>query len=75
MIEKTWEDAGIATPEARLQAYGQADHVRLYGRDIFARLASCGLVSKVQSHDEILADVDDSNAGVNRREPFFVFGK
>lgn len=75
VLESTWEDPGIKTPEARLQAYGQVDHVRLYGRDIFERLASCGLVPRVQSHDEVLPEIDPADAGVNRQEPFFVFGK
>jgi len=75
VLQHTWEDGGIASPEARLQAYGQADHVRLYGRDIFERLAACGFVSKVQWHEEVLADVTPADAGVNGREPFFVFSK
>jgi SAM-dependent methyltransferase len=73
VLHETWEDPGITTPEARLQAYGQADHVRLYGRDIFERFASCGLTSRVQTHDEILPDVSPGEAGVNAREPFFLF--
>jgi SAM-dependent methyltransferase len=73
MLSKTWEDPGITSPEARLQAFGQADHVRLYGRDIFERLASCGFIARVQTHAELLADVDPDEAGVNAREPFMLF--
>ena len=73
VLEKTWEDPGIVTLDARLQAYGQNDHVRLYGRDIFQRLASCGLIPRVQSHDEVLPEVNAGQIGVNKREPFFVF--
>jgi predicted SAM-dependent methyltransferase len=72
-LHGTWQDAGIADGEARLQAYGQADHVRLYGRDIFDRFASVGFVSRVQEHAELLATVDPRRYGVNPNEPFMLF--
>lgn len=75
LLETTWEDPGLSSPEARLQAYGQADHVRLFGRDIFARITSQGLVSRVQTHGEVMGDVAASQAGVNVREPLFLFQK
>ena len=38
----TYEDADIVSPEARRRAFGQADHVRMYGDDIADRLRECG---------------------------------
>jgi SAM-dependent methyltransferase len=38
----TYEDPSIATPAARLAAFDQADHVRIYGRDFSERLHSAG---------------------------------
>jgi SAM-dependent methyltransferase len=38
----TLEDPAIDSPEARLAAYWQADHVRLYGRDFPDRLSAAG---------------------------------
>lgn len=75
VLQATWCDPGITSPEARLQAYGQEDHVRLFGRDIFDRFESCGLVSHVAGHAEILPDIDAKRYGVNVREPFFLFQK
>jgi SAM-dependent methyltransferase len=69
----TWQDSGIDTEYARRIAYGQEDHVRLFGRDIFARLASAGLESLVVDHEALLSDVDATRYGVNAREPFFLF--
>ena len=40
--EHTLEDASVDTPEGRLDQFGQADHVRLYGLDYGDRLASVG---------------------------------
>lgn len=75
MLQETWCDPGIVSPNARLQAYGQEDHVRLFGKDIFECFESCGFVSHVVKHDEVLSDLDSRRYGVNKREPFFLFEK
>ena len=72
-LHVTWRDAGIATDAARLQAYGQEDHVRLYGRDIFERFASAGLHPRVQTHADLLPGRDARLHGVNDAEPLFLF--
>jgi SAM-dependent methyltransferase len=38
----TYEDPAIADPRARLQHFGQEDHVRRYGRDFAARVRDAG---------------------------------
>jgi len=72
-LHNTWEDPGIADAAARFQAYGQADHVRLYGRDIFDRFTAAGFESCVRQHADLLPDIDAHKFGVNRAEPFFLF--
>lgn len=72
-LSRTWQDDGIDTDDARLVAFGQSDHVRLYGRDIFERFASAGLRSLVTRHEELLPDIDAVRFGINAREPFFLF--
>ncbi len=72
-LTRTWQDDGIDTDDARLVAFGQEDHVRLYGRDIFERFASAGLRSLVTRHEELLPDVDAARFGINVLEPFFLF--
>jgi ubiquinone/menaquinone biosynthesis C-methylase UbiE len=44
VIDKTYEDFSITTPEGREKAFGQNDHVRVYGRDFKDRIASVGFV-------------------------------
>lgn len=72
MLHHTWSDPGIDTDIGRLHAYGQEDHVRLFGRDIFARFAESGLVPCIAAHEDLLADFDAVRYGVNPREPFFL---
>lgn len=43
-LHHTWQDDGIDNDASRLQAYGQADHIRLFGRDIFTRFNAAGLL-------------------------------
>ncbi len=40
--EHTFEDPAITAPAERFKAYGQKDHLRLYGKDYKQRLESCG---------------------------------
>lgn len=72
-LHRTWEDAGINTDITRLQAFGQEDHSRLFGCDIFDRFTSVGLQSLVASHDQLLPEIDPVMYGINAREPFFLF--
>jgi SAM-dependent methyltransferase len=74
-LHHTWQDPGIDTDEARLQAYGQSDHVRLFGRDIFDRIVAAGFESRVQKHQDLLPKIDAFRAGVNTSEPLFLFQK
>jgi SAM-dependent methyltransferase len=74
-LHQTWEDKGVDTEEARSEAYGQEDHLRLYGRDIVERFISSGLVSCVGQHIELLPEVDATQHGINEKEPFFLFQK
>lgn len=40
--EKTYEDPSITNPREREIAFGQSDHVRMYGKDYGERLSSVG---------------------------------
>lgn len=74
-LSKTICDPVVSNPKLRLELYGQNDHVRLYGNDIFARLTSAGFVSKVGLHDDLLSEINFRIYGVNPLEPFMLFSK
>jgi len=74
-LKHTFCDPGIDDEASRLEAYGQEDHVRLYGLDLFDRIESVGFISRVLSHDTVLPGVDAHFNGVNPKEPFFLFEK
>jgi SAM-dependent methyltransferase len=50
--ETTYEDPSITDPQERERAFGQADHVRIYGLDYIERLRSAGFsVTKTSIND------------------------
>lgn len=55
---ETYDDASIATPEARLAAFWQHDHVRLYAPDFADRLRAAGFTVEVLRPAD-LADEDE----------------
>ena len=75
-LEKSLEDpAEINTDEKRIEFYGQEDHVRLYGKDLFERIKAAGFQLELKTHEACLPDIDAARYGVNRNEPLFLCRK
>lgn len=72
-LEKTYEDSTIVTNEARLIAYGQEDHVRKYGRDIFDRIGRYAKITPLNrnSFDGFL----DNEMSINGDDAIFIIEK
>jgi SAM-dependent methyltransferase len=52
--EQTYEDASIIEPKDRERAFGQHDHVRIYGRDLLDRLRQVGFeVDEINYIEEV----------------------
>lgn len=45
-LEKTYEDKSITSPQEREKAFGQSDHLRMYGKDYAQRLRQAGFEVK-----------------------------
>lgn len=76
MLSGTIDDPSVRTEAGRLALYGQEDHVRLFGMDVFERFErglGCAMVGG--EHAKLLPDVDPRIAGVNASEPFMLFRK
>jgi len=71
-LDNTYEDWSITTDEGRLQAFGQIDHVRKYGRDYLDRLKSVGFdVMEIPIH-EIATPVENTKFGLSKINIVFV---
>lgn len=66
--DTTYEDAAITTPEARREHFGQADHVRWYGRDVRDRIRAAGF----ELREFVAGGADCVRHGLLRGERVFV---
>ncbi|ABY34687.1 MAG TPA: SAM-dependent methyltransferase [Chloroflexus aurantiacus] len=56
MAEVTFEDPSIVDPQARFIAFGQEDHVRVYGRDFPDRLRGAGFTVQTTTVTDLVPD-------------------
>jgi SAM-dependent methyltransferase len=73
-LHSTLELEGVSSAEARALIYGQKDHLRLFGRDIFEIIEEAGFEDCCCPHSA-LKTIDAGVCGVNSEEPFFLFRK
>ena len=73
-MENTYEDQSITSPDKRAKAFGQWDHVRIYGRDFAERLRRAGF--RVHEDDFVyrMEDEEIRRFGL-RRAPIYVCRK
>jgi SAM-dependent methyltransferase len=74
----TYEEPAITSPKEREQAFGQRDHVRIYGRDFQARLEDAGFSVTLDRHARELeesGDPDFERYGFSGHENIYVCTK
>jgi len=67
----TLEDPRAVTPADRHRAFGQSDHVRLYGRDYVDRLAAAGFVVRAERYVEACESSSVARFGLRRDDEAF----
>ncbi len=68
----TYEDPAVITPEQRLAAYGQEDHVRFYAPDAVGRMEAAGFAVEVVKPFEAFAKPVARRAGLFAADWAFV---
>jgi hypothetical protein len=68
---ETYEDWSITTPEARLAAFGQYDHVRWYGRDYAVRLQESGFQVDVNEYAKTFSPNEAFKFGIDTTEDIY----
>lgn len=71
LLDKTYEDESITSPKEREKAFGQSDHVRMYGKDYADRLRSVGFVVDENRYYENLPIEDVKRFALPLDEPVF----
>lgn len=75
LLPSTLVEAAPGSERTRELVFGEPDHMRLYGTDVFARISSAGLKFIGGDHQKFGVQVDSAQMGINAAEPFFLFEK
>lgn len=75
MLEKTYEDSAITEPEERLRAFGQSDHLRLYGMDYGTRLQDVGFEVSSWAFRDKVSEADAQKHALLDDERIFICRK
>ncbi len=70
--EVTIEDSGVTDKREREKAFGQDDHVRLFGRDYLQRIQRSGLTGVANAFAKTLPDATAARCGVSRGEIIYL---
>lgn len=71
LLDVTYEDKSITSPTAREKAFGQSDHVRMYGKDYANRLRSVGFKVDESSYFDKLPKEEVKRYALPLDEPIF----
>jgi hypothetical protein len=63
---ETYEDWSITSPEGRLRAFGQEDHVRVYGSDVVRRFERAGVRVRPVDWEQICSPEDCARMRLHR---------
>ena len=72
LIEKTFENFSITSPEEREQYFGQSDHVRIYGIDYKERLENIGFKVDLYDIKKDLKIKKCKKYGLNEKEILYI---
>jgi SAM-dependent methyltransferase len=75
VLESTIAEVTPHSEATRLMLFGETDHMRLYGLDIFSRITAPGLSFVGGNHATFNIDIDSRECGINEAEPLFLFKK
>jgi len=72
VLEQTYEDSTITSPQEREKHFGQKDHVRIYGKDYSQRLKEAGFEVEAYSWTNDNGFRNETNQyGLNKDEAVF----
>jgi predicted SAM-dependent methyltransferase len=72
VLETTYEDPSITEPDRREEAFGQFDHVRIYGQDYRTRLEKAGFMVKTYNPTKEKWKTNLNQYAINPLEDLYV---
>lgn len=70
LAERTDEDPQVTDPAERLRRFGQADHVRVYGPDVYDRMTSAGFSVERVDLRELTTPEERIRFGLRHQPPW-----
>lgn len=74
-LDTTYEDSAITSPDERERAFGQNDHVRIYGKDYKDRLEQAGFRVHIDNYVEELGELAIKRYVLMRDEKIYLCTK
>ena len=74
-LTHTFQDPSINTEPLRWSYYGQEDHVRLFGRDLFDKIKDAGFVLDLKLHADFFSAEETSRYGLCEKEDLILVVK
>jgi SAM-dependent methyltransferase len=74
-LETTYEDFSITTPAERQKAFGQSDHVRVYGKDYAIKLTAAGFSVSIENYLKHFTENEIFRNGFMRNEQIYICSK
>lgn len=75
LLPSSIAEVTLSSEVTRELLFGEPDHLRLYGLDIFSRFERHGLKFIGGGHEHFKVHIDSVRLGINPKEPFFLFEK
>jgi predicted SAM-dependent methyltransferase len=75
LLNKTYEDSTVTTPEEREKVFGQSNHVRIYGKDYKDRLEKIGFSVEVYNFVSEFGESTTHKYGLLKEEDMYICSK
>jgi predicted SAM-dependent methyltransferase len=75
LLNKTYEDSTVTTPEEREKVFGQSNHVRIYGKDYKDRLKKVGFSVEVYNFAREFGESTMHKYGLVKEEDIYICSK
>jgi predicted SAM-dependent methyltransferase len=75
LLNKTYEDPAVTTPEEREKIFGQSNHVRIYGKDYKDRLEKVGFSVEVYNFAKEFGESTIHKYGLLKDEDIYICSK
>lgn len=75
LLTRTFQDEGVDSDALRRQFYGQEDHLRLFGRDLFDKIREAGFQLQIKAHGDLITAEETRRLGLCPEEDLILVAR